>query len=334
MQLAQIKEIADAILYEGYLLYPYRRSALKNRQRWNFGVVYPQAYSLAQGGHEPWTMRTECLFRGSPQQTRLMVQVRCLHLIHNHAIQRQSGLDGAHEEWDEGVAREVVLSDLSLARLLVQPIKQAILFPGRSALSNDPVEASLCEQRDIQGMLHISVHHVGADVYKLVVVIENLTPQSNIDTQRREAILLHSLISTHTIIQLEQGTFFSLLDPPDDVLEAARRCQNCHTWPVLIGDEGEVRTMLSSPIILYDYPKIAPESVGSFFDGTEIDEMLTLRMLTLSDDEKEELRHGDQRAREILERTEALSAEQLLKLHGVIRRYDGHPSGDEGVNGL
>jgi hypothetical protein len=36
--------VADAVLYEGYLLWPYRRSALKNQQRWTFGGVYPEAH--------------------------------------------------------------------------------------------------------------------------------------------------------------------------------------------------------------------------------------------------------------------------------------------------
>jgi hydrogenase maturation protease len=77
--------------------------------------------------------------------------------------------------------------------------------------------------------------------------------------------------------------------------------------------------MLSSPIILYDYPQIAPESAGDLFEGTEIDEILALRILTLTEAEKHEMRQGDERARQILERTEALPEEQFLKLHGVLR---------------
>jgi hypothetical protein len=77
--------------------------------------------------------------------------------------------------------------------------------------------------------------------------------------------------------------------------------------------------MFCSPIILYDYPKIAPESEGDFFDGTEMDEMLTLRVLTLTDAEKQEMRNGDSRARKILERTEGLTSDALLKAHGVVR---------------
>ena len=76
--------------------------------------------------------------------------------------------------------------------------------------------------------------------------------------------------------------------------------------------------MISSPIILYDYPQIAPESPGPLFDGGEIDEILSLRIMTLSDEEKEQMRQ-DERTREILERTEALTPEQFMKMHGTIR---------------
>lgn len=88
---------------------------------------------------------------------------------------------------------------------------------------------------------------------------------------------------------------------------------------MLVGEGDCKDAILSSPIILYDYPQIAPESPGDLFDGTEIDEILALRILTLSDDEKREIRQTDERAREVLERTETLPAEHFLKLHGVLR---------------
>ena len=78
--------------------------------------------------------------------------------------------------------------------------------------------------------------------------------------------------------------------------------------------------MLSSPIILYDYPQIAAESPGDLFDSTEIDEILSLRIMTLSDEEKAEIRAGDEQARRILERTESLPPEQFMKLHGALAR--------------
>jgi hypothetical protein len=101
--------------------------------------------------------------------------------------------------------------------------------------------------------------------------------------------------------------------------EAAANCKNIGTWPVLVGEEGQRDAMLSSPIILYDYPQIAPESPGALFDGTEIDEILTLRIMTLTDQEKLEMSLSDQRAREILERTESMPPEQFMKMHGVLR---------------
>ncbi|GCE08428.1 hypothetical protein [Dictyobacter aurantiacus] len=335
MKIEQIKEIADAVLYEGYLLYPYRRSAIKNRQRWNFGVLYPRAYSMAKRGKEPWHMQTECLLQGGPQ-TRLTISARFLHLLLNSVVQddHPSSLT-PHEfpverqmqdEWEEGVAREVVLSEIKLQDILSQPLLAPIDFSGRyvSTTSCDAAIISATrEQQDICGRMRIVAYPIADAVYRLRVGIENTTPLIGVDPEQREAVLLHSFVSTHTILQIERGQFFSLLDPPVHVEAAAQSCQNEHTWPVLIGDAGEHSAILSSPIILYDYPQIAPESAGTFFDGTEIDELLTLRMMTLSDDEKEELRHGDERARAILERTESLSTEQLLKLHGVLRKYEG-----------
>jgi hydrogenase maturation protease len=151
------------------------------------------------------------------------------------------------------------------------------------------------------------------------VQIENRTPETGMLFNRHHEVLLHSFVSTHTLLQVQGGQFLSLLEPPDGVQSAVQGCQNLRTWPVLVGSAGETDAVLSSPIILYDYPQIAPESPGSLFDGTEIDEILTLRILTLTEEEKEQMRQADARAREILERTEALTPEQFLKLHGTIR---------------
>src|SRR5271157_5793651 len=79
MNRAAVERIARAVLYEGYMLYPYRPSAVKNQQRFNFGVVYPQSYSEAQKGSDPWVMQTECLVLGSAQTT-IEVHLRFLQL--------------------------------------------------------------------------------------------------------------------------------------------------------------------------------------------------------------------------------------------------------------
>jgi hypothetical protein len=127
------------------------------------------------------------------------------------------------------------------------------------------------------------------------------------------------LCSTHTTLHVEGGSFVSATDPPEDLREAADACENRGTWPVLVGTEGERHTVLSSPIILSDYPQISPESPGDLFDGVEIDQLLVLNILALTEEEKAEMRASDPRAREILERSAGLSDEQMMRLHGAIR---------------
>jgi hypothetical protein len=123
----------------------------------------------------------------------------------------------------------------------------------------------------------------------------------------------------HSILHLAGGAFVSSIDPPEDFRAAVAECCNLGAWPVLVGDDAKRDTVLAAPIILYDYPQIAPESPGDLFDGTEIDEILALRILTLTDAEKLEVRNGDNRARHILERTEMLPPEHFQKLHGALR---------------
>lgn len=317
-----IKAIADAVLYEGYLLYPYRHDALKNRLRWSIGVVYPRPYSEAQGNIEPWYMRTECLLEGSPT-TRLAVVARFLHLL--ACTPASTPEEGSEQEsWQEGMEREVTVPEMQLGDLLAQPQTVDISFEGLQQLDTFtlPRETDTTRlQQPLQGRLHISATRIEPQFFKLRVEIENTTPGTEQISNRHDAILLHAFVSTHTILQVEHGSFISLLEYPDELSQAVQSCQNVRTWPVLVGEQGKRDTMLSAPIILYDYPQIAPESPGTFFDGTEIDELLTLRILTLSDEEKEAMRHGSEQARQLLERVETLAPEQLMTLHGTIREW-------------
>lgn len=324
MNIEQVKEIANAVLYEGYLLYPYRQSAIKNRQRWSFGVVYPREYSEANGDIEPWTMQTECLVEGD-ENTSINVYVRFLHLLlrQNQPTEtnelRTVGYD-VPTVWEEGVEREVSVLNLALHDLIAQPRRVEIAFAGDQTVER--------VQQPIQGAFLLRAQRVDNTIFKLSIVIENTTPGTSTVANLHNAILLHSFASTHTLLQVHRGAFISLLDPPSALKDAAQGCQNLRTWPVMVGSEGDTDAMLSSPIILYDYPQIAQESPGPLFDGTEIDEILTLRIMTLTDAEKQEIRQGDERAREILERTENLTAEEFMKLHGTIRSL--RPVGEGG----
>ena len=338
MRVEEIKEIANAVLYEGYLLYPYRRSAIKNRQRWTVGLVYPRDFSEVNGNIEPWTMQTECLVAGSTD-TSIDIHLRFLHLLLLKTVQSVTpgafseaeteskntkewspARNIASEPWEEGIEREIDVLNLSIQSLLNQSRLLEIAFPGESISeesSDDRSATTMREQKQLSGTMSIDAEAVGPNLFKIRAYLENNTTGTHNLTSN--AVMAHSFVSTHTILQAHRGTFVSLLDPPEELKDIAQECHNLHTWPVLVGNEGDHETMLSSPIILYDYPQIAPESPGSLFDGTEIDEILTLRIMTLTDEEKEEMRQGDERAREILERTESLSPEQLMKLHGVIR---------------
>jgi hydrogenase maturation protease len=175
------------------------------------------------------------------------------------------------------------------------------------------------EKSSIAGMVEVAARRLHDGVFKLTARIANVSRFAAAIPASREEALARSLVSAHTILEVRAGEFVSLVDPPEAHREIAQACQNIGTWPVLVGEESERDTMLSSPIILYDYPQIAPESPGDLFDGAEIDEILSLRIMTLTDEEKREMRESDDRARKILERTETLPEEQLMKLHGALR---------------
>jgi hypothetical protein len=316
MNLARVDQIAKAVLYEGYMLYPYRPSSVKNRQRWNFGVVYPQAYSEAQDGAEACSMRTECLVSGGADAI-LEVKVRFLHLQTRSMRAGEIGIGSLPDGWQEAVEREVSLPENTLGGLL-QGAKFAFKFPSQTRVESERDATIERRQEAIEGVVDVSAEIVRKDLYKVSIHARNGSPLEGRGAGR-DAALMQSMVSTHVILGVQGGEFVSLLEPPEELQDLVAKCQNVGAWPVLVGDAGQRDTLLASPIILYDYPQIAPESAGDLFDGTEIDEILSLRIMTLTDEEKREIRQSDDRARAILDRTEAMPAEQFMKLHGAVR---------------
>ncbi|MBV8114770.1 MAG: hypothetical protein JO300_08515 [Silvibacterium sp.] len=343
MNLDRVEKIAEAVLYEGYMLYPYRASAVKNQQRWNFGVLAPRAYSEQQNGTEAATMQTECLFHCGPS-ARLSVKIRFLQAVDrslgklSHPLHSLPSDDQVRFEpvdklelagrtyipWQEAREREVcALTEYPTGDLL----RHLHFFQFAAGKEMEPLrdDAGLVagvlirDWKQLSGDVEVTLSRCKNDVTKVTVSIRNLTAYGQ--PENRADALKYSFLSTHTILRLEDGEFISLLDPPDNLKSLAAACSNAGTWPVLAGEPGERSTMLSSQIILYDYPQIAPESPGSLFDGTEIDEILSLRILTMTDEEKDEMRRSDERARQILERTESMPPEQFMKLHGVLREF-------------
>jgi hypothetical protein len=328
-----VKKIAEAVLYEGYILWPYRRSAKKNRQRWTFGGVYPRAYSEARGEDDPWIMQTQCLVLGDEEST-IDVKVRFLHVVERKVGKKRGETLEFVEElrvggelylsWDEATEREVAIGRFKLSELLGSPKRVEIDVPEGSGEEplKDPtgevVGAVVRGWRSLRGAVEVEAEPLREGLFKTTVKITNTTPWGG---EERETVLRQTFVSSHTALEVEGGEFVSLMDPPEELREAVQECENIKTWPVLVGEEGDRSMMLSSPIILYDYPQIAPESPGDLFDGTEIDQLLVLNVMTLTDEEKEEMRASDPRAREILERCESMSPEELMKLHGTFRDF-------------
>ena len=333
------RKVADAVLYEGYLLYPYRASAAKNQARWQFGVLMPRLWS-EHGPDEPWATQTECLLEPE-EATTVRVLVRFLHVQAKtvEAVDVEAGtfheadtlpVDGSElVPWDEAAEQEMAV-EAPLARLLEGELATPLERPGGRRV--EPVNSAagrlvgrtVRRRWPVLGSVKLSAERLEGPygLVRLRLVLENATAWNDPGADRGVA-LRHSLVAAHSLIGIDQGVFLSLLDPPEWAKPAAEACQNLHTWPVLIGDEGRRDAMLSSPIILYDHPTIAPESPGDLFDATEIDEILTLRTMALTEEEKREARATDERAAAIIDRVDNMPPELLERLHGAVRYLKG-----------
>ena len=308
MNFSPMEAVADAVLFEGYILYPYRPSAIKNRQRWNFGTLYPRAFAEAQGPPERWQFRAEILMEAT-ERTRLSARVRFLQLV-------APGEEGA-ESWEEGFARARTLESLTFADL-TQGVDR--MFDLSEASMEDLATAPLSfAGKPRQGRLILHAKKLREGLYRLHAAFANESPAAVVESFSRRSVQDVAFTSAHLLLALEDGAFLSLLDPQPSFEAETKACLQDGVFPVLAGEAGDRMRVLCSPIILYDYPEIAPESAGNFFDGTEMDEMLALRVLTLTDEEKEEMRRSDPHARAILERTEMLPDEQLARVHGALR---------------
>jgi len=332
----QARKIADAVLYEGYLLYPYRASSSKNQIRWQFGVLTPPSWS-ALGSGEPTASQTECIVEAGDMAT-LHVKVRFLH-VRARIMEEPAGDSGdAFNEvpslivdgetlltWDNADEREVEVT-MPLAEILAG--EQTVPFDLPGSRDAEPLRdtagklagQTVEQQWPISGIVRLSAEELEGPygIVRLRIRIENVSTWNDSGPTREDA-LRQSLVAAHALIALDDGRFISLLEYPEWAKHAVASCQNLHAFPVLVGDEGQRDLMLSSPLILYDYPQIAPESEGDLYDATEIDEILLLRTMTLTDDEKREARATDGRAAAIVDRADAMPAEMMDRLHGAVR---------------
>lgn len=336
--LERARTVADAVLYEGYLLYPYRATSSKNRVRWQFGVLGPPGAAAAGFGEEP-DMQAQCLLGGGPEAS-VTLRLRFLQL-QTREVQQASAPDAEDftpvEEfrlggqtwmtWDETTEHEVLLdtcalTDLDAGQML--PVE----VPGGEDIEqlrdeHGQVVARVVRRRwPLAAQVRVTATPVD-ELIQLSVSVQNVAQDQGTDKDRA---IRASFIGAHLLISAENADFISLLEPPDEARAAAAACQQHRCWPVLAGAPGDTDMVLASPIILYDYPEIADQSAGALFDSTEIDEILTLRVMTLTDQEKAEARATDPRAAEIIDRCEQMSPETLQQLHGILR--DPHAAVD------
>lgn len=346
MNLKAVQAIADAVLYEGYLLYPYRPSSAKNRQRWTFGGLYPRAWSEASGS-DPSALSTQCLIEGGAG-VRLDVRLRFLQPFERGVGRLNESLSawpaggkpgftavpslrvGKREfhAWQEAAEREIELQGLGLDDLLGAGVQHDFLFAAEREMEplcdeEGAIRGVLLRRREsISGRMTVSAVPVAERVYRLTLQVENRTLMESANIRGRDAASVYSFASTHMILMARDGAFVSPTDPPEALAELAATCRYEGAWPLLVGEAGSRDVLLCSPIILPDYPQVAPESPGDLYDGTEIDEILSLRILTMTDAEKREMAVCDPRAAKLLARTEALGAEDFMRLHGTLRDPD------------
>jgi hypothetical protein len=332
--LAHARRVADAILYEGYLLYPYRQSSQKNQVRFQFGVLMPPGYS-AVDPHEGAASQTECLLE-CRDDAQVSVLARFLQ-FQDRAVQGISPETGELHEvgalyvdgfeytsWNEAAEREQHLT-LAVGTLLAEDQDLEFTLPaGETAepitdATGRPAGRLVRRWDALDGVIALHAERVAGpyQALRLRVRLENRSAAAGLAT--RDDGLRSALIAAHLLISVPGGRFLSMTDPPEWATGAVAQCENTGTWPVLAGPEDCGDLLLSSPVILYDHPEVAAESAGDLFDATEIDEILTLRTLALTDAEKREARSTDSRAADLLDRLDHLPPEMLDRMHGAIR---------------
>ena len=315
------RAIADAVLYEGYLLYPYRANSRKNQTRWQFGVLGP-AGAADDGIGEDDSLSTQVIVAPRANPT-VSVVVRFLQLQHR-GVEKDTGggrfepveelVSGSQSwlRWDEAIEREISFGPIDIESGLPQTLP--IEIDAGTDIETVDGGRLVRTRRALRAQLEVAAERDDGFVRLTMTVRNSAAPVEDKD----EAIAL-SLIGTHLVAQIENGDFVSLLEPPASADSAVARCRHHRCFPVLAGPSGDHALMLVSPIILYDHPEIAEQSDGALYDSTEIDEILTLRIMTMTDEEKSAARATDPLAAQIIDRCDSMSPEALLNLHGVLR---------------
>jgi hypothetical protein len=293
MSVDRVRQIADAVLFEGYVFHPYRATTFENCYPWTFGIVAPRAFSETTRS-EPWRLKAECLLDGG---TELVARLRFLQVVARDVEERRDDVfvrvkqiearADNYVSWEEGLLRE-----LELRLPLGERTATEQSFAFASEYSVEPITVAgavigrVIRRRDaLSGMVRALVSRPNPDApYEISIEVENHSHLER-DPATRAELMRVSFASTHVLLHVTGGRFISLLAPPPSAFEAARRCQSQGLYPVLVGDRGRADCLFCSPMILDDYPGVVSESSAAFFDASEADEFFGPRAKTLTRDE-------------------------------------------------
>ncbi len=316
------RTVADAVLYEGYLLYPYRGTSSKNQSRWQFGVLGPPGAADAGLGEDD-TLAAEFLVDGARAITLV---VRFLQLQRRRAerelaygefepVDELTTPAGSWLTWDEAVECEISFGPLAFDD---QPWTLPVTADAATDIELLHGGRLVRERQEVRGVLTVASEPDG-DLRRVSVRVSNVGAAVNGQDDEKDSVIARSMIGTHIIAEVVGGQFVSLLEPPPAATDAVSRCCQHRCFPVLAGPPGTHDMLLISPIILYDHPEVAEQSNTALYDCTEIDEILTLRVMTMTDEEKAQARATDPRAAQIIDQCDAMSPAAMARLHGVLR---------------
>ncbi len=295
-----LSQLVSTLLFEGYALYPYTPGATKNATPTPFGIVYPPAY--AKGNPSTFDhLRIECVLEAGPD-----ARVSATALFLQAAGERHQGTE-----------RQIEITSTPLAELIDQGTGQEFRFEG------DP---------SLEGRARLRAEHSGEPgLARVAMCVHNTTELSKDPRQmERSEALRASLLSTHVVLEAENGRFVSPLERQGPAGEIVNGCRNVNTFPVLASERDSA--VLGASIVLPDHPRMAPESLGNLFDNTEIEEALLLHVKALSDGERHEIADQDPAVREMIEAADAAGPEEIVALHGRLELRDpepGHPNPGE-----
>lgn len=306
--------LADAVLREGQVLFPYRASALKNRYRWQWGVVAPPEWVDVTGSDRA-AVRVECIADVRVGAT-VSARVRFFHL--------ETRLDSPEvsSAWDEGLERHVDVGPVEVAAPTGTSDTATTVVSLEGSTGAAPgTEGPERRRRPVRGAAALTVTPL-YDPWSLTrvsLVVRNETSWTHGATDRDQA-LRSSLVGVHAILAVSEGTFVSAVDPPDFARAAVADCTSEGLWPCLLGPVGLGSAVIAAPMILPDHARVAEAGAGDSCDATEIDELLALSVRALGEDEKREARATDPVAAAVLDRYGMAGPGRLGAMHASAPR--------------